>query len=329
MCGFSNPVSFKKITDLEISLVENFIRTKTLGFLTQNLCNSINENCDVLVDDDTLNQHFGTLFSQNTSSFQFQAGVILLIKELVEHVQLKVDRHGNSYYKNPEKKIIATQNRNFNAIMGIDESQLKNELEREVIGCSRQHVPDLDPDLIDVKLLVKDGKNIYGVYVYCIICNIENRKKQNLKRVFFNTNGKNKGVWVLSNFKKHLQTAHCTIAQSESTKNVKPPRKHNNLQMKQTQNPITSQSKPIDIIELGCSIEISDVGFDEHGNEDKENASLVLVNDEDFEREQNKKYDNPDDLFTQLSSQVTKVHGAVLTNTETQQSINFILNKSP
>lgn len=257
----------------------------------------------------------------------------MLIKELVKHVQLKVDKHGNSYHKNPKKKINATQNKNSNAVMEIDEIQLKNELQQKVIGYFQQYVPDLDTDLIEVKLLVKNGQNIYGE-VHCIICKIENRKKQIPKRVFFNANGKNKGVWVLSNFKKHLQNSHITVAQSKFTNLIKTPQKRKVSQKEETRKSKTSRSKSIDINELSCSIEIVEVVDsnklgDEASNEDKENASLILVNDEDFEREENKKYDDPDDLFTQLSSQVTKVHGAVLTNSESQQSINFVLNKSP
>lgn len=324
MCGLANPLSFKKITDLEISLVENFIQTKTLEFLTQNLCDSINENCDVLVDDDTLNQHFGPLFAKKTSSFQFQVGDILLIKELVGHVQLKIDKHGNSYFKNPvKKKISRTRNNNASATMEIDESQIKLKLKQKLIGYFQQYVHDLDTNLIDVELHVEDGKNIYGV-VHCVICIIENRKNQKPKRVFFNTNGKSSGVWVLSNIQTHLQT------HAKSPKNAENPRKRKDSKKKLAQKVETSQSKAIDISKLGCSIEIGDcIEADEPLNEDKENASVILTNDEDFVRVAKERYDNPDDLFTQLSLQVTKVHAAVLTKSEAQENINFVLNKSP
>lgn len=334
MCGFANPLSFKKITDLEISSVENFIRTKTLGFLTQNLCDSIDESITsqyVLVDPDTLHQHFGPLFAQNTSSFRFQVGDVLLIKELVMHVQLKVDKHGNSYFMKPKKaKTIATQNKNAATTMEIDESQLKFELEQKVIGYCQKYVSDLDTNLIEVELHAEDGKNIYGD-VHCMICRNENRKNQKPKRVFFNKGIKNKGVWVLSNFKKHLDT-HGTNGQLNddgcSAKTVKTPRKRK-VPGKKLNPKVETQTKHTDISELACSIEIVEVPVaEEHGNVCTGDKSVILMNDDDLERISEEMCDNPDDLFTQMSSQVTKTHEAVLTNTEHQEKIQFRLNKS-
>lgn len=330
MCGLAHPVSFQKVTDLEISLVENFIRTKTLGFLIKNLCDSIDKNCDALVDDDELKQYFGALFVKNTTGFEFSFGDKLLIKEIVNHVQLKSNKHGNSYFKNPtKKKIDAAQNNNGTATMEIDKNQLTLQLEQKVIRYFRRYVVDFDTDLIDVGLRVEDGKTIYGD-VHCVICKIEKRKKQKPKGVYFNTNGKGKGVWVLSNLDKHMKQIHSTNAPSKSTKNVKTPRKRKVPKKKPTQTVEMSQTTPIDISTLGCSIEIHDaIDADEPENEDKENASVIMTNDDDLRRVEKQRHDNPDDLFTQLSSQVTKVQEGVLTKSEAQENINFVLNKSP
>lgn len=334
MCGFANPLSFKKITDLEISSVQNFIRTKTLGFLTQNLCDSIDENITsqyVLVDPDTLHKHFGPLFAQNTSSFRFQVGDVLLIKELVNHVQLKVDKHGNSYFTKPKKaKTIAIQNNNAATTMEIDEIQLKCELEQKVIGYCQKYVPDLETNLIQVELHAEDGKNIYGD-VHCMLCRIENRKNQKPKRVFFNKGAKNKGVWVLSNFKKHLNS-HGTNDQLNddggSAKTVKTPRKRK-VSGKKLNSKVETQTKHTDISQLACSFEIVEVPVaEENGNSCTADESVILVNDQDLERMAEEMCDNADDLFTQLSSQVTKSHEAVLTNTEPQEKIQVRLNKS-
>lgn len=342
MCGFANPISFKKITDSEISLVEKFIQTKTLGFLTQNACDSIDENCDAivdgtcdaLVDDDTLCQYFGPLFAQNASSFRFQVGDILLIKELVNHVQLKVEKHGHSYFKNTKKKqkekSNANHEQNVDSIEEFDEHQLKCDLEQKVIGYFQKYVPELDVNTVDVGLNLKDGKygkqNMYGL-VHCAICKLENRNKLNPTRVFFNTNNKSKGVWVLANLDKHLKSKHSKISQSKVVKKYSTPRKRKGAH--KTSKEVTQAietSKAIDMSQLGCSIEI--VEFEEIENEDKENASLILVSDQNIEREKNMKNDSPDDLFTQLSSQVTKVHQTVLTKSEKQNDMNFVLGNT-
>lgn len=96
MSGYGNPISFKKITDEDISVVEASIREKTLGILTQNLSDSIPGECDVLVDDEQLIDYFGPIFAQNTCSFVFQPGDILLIKDLVDHVKRIADDGGTN-----------------------------------------------------------------------------------------------------------------------------------------------------------------------------------------------------------------------------------------
>lgn len=339
MCGFANPISFKKITDSEISLVEQFIRTNTLQFLTQNASDSIDENCDVLVDDDTLNQYFGPMFAQNTSSFRFQVGDVVLIKELVNHVQLKVEKHGHSYFKNTKKKtkekINAIQKQNVDAdtIEEIDEHRLKVELEQKVIEYFKKYVPESNVDTVDVALDMKDEKHIYGL-VHCSICKLKNRAKLSPNRVFLNTKNSSRGVWVLGNFKKHLETKHSTNSQPKPTKENSTPRRRKRVRKskKVTQKCETPMKEAIDISTLACSIEIVEVdevgSEDVANNEDKENSSLILVSEQNGEREKNMKTDSPDDLFAQLSSQVTKVHEAVLTNTEKQIDMDFVLNNT-
>lgn len=96
MCGFANPLSFKNITDAEISIVEHFIKNRTMDFLRQKMIESINEQCDVVVDDEELIDHFGELYAHNQDSFMFHAGDIILIKKLVAHVQNIVDCNGKN-----------------------------------------------------------------------------------------------------------------------------------------------------------------------------------------------------------------------------------------
>lgn len=95
MSGFGNPLSFKSITDVEINAVEMFIRENTFDFLTKQYCDvSINNECNVSIDDEQLIDYFGPLYANDTSSFQFQLGERVLIKEMVNYVKSKVNEGG-------------------------------------------------------------------------------------------------------------------------------------------------------------------------------------------------------------------------------------------
>lgn len=188
MSGYGNPISFKKITDKDISIVEASIREKTLGILVQNLSDSIREECDVLVDDEQLVDYFGPIFAQNTCSFVFQPGDILLIKDLVDHVKTIADEGGNNkglhnFAQNSVQHKSQRGRRRFQSqkfpflrhnktVAQIDESRLKSELFKKISALIKSHntnqsadCSDLCADSIDdsiVKIDFANGNKIFG-----------------------------------------------------------------------------------------------------------------------------------------------------------------------
>lgn len=315
MAGYAHPLAFKAITDAEILKAEQFVREKTLSILQKNYHDSINEeNCDVLIDDDQLRDYFGDLYAQDTTSFRFEAGDILLIKELVDHVKQIADGNGKNtglrHFTNekipaPKKRRVATTK---TAVL-IDHNQIKMDLEEKVSDCFRSHVVSTEENSLNigqVKVEVNTkGDKVYGL-ISCIFCEAENKKKP--KRVYYNCRGEGSGSWVMSNFISHLQNMHSLSAQA------------NEIECSDARKIETDE-----IEDLICNDDELDAN--ENSSEIGDDSSVILVDagvkQNDIVR------DDPDVLFIQLSSQITNIMAAVLSNRDKKENINFCLGKSP
>lgn len=196
MAGYAHPMAFKAITDDEISKAERFVREKTLSILQKNMNDSINEggDCDVLIDDEQLRDYFGDLYAQDTISFKFEAGDILLIKELVDYVKQVADRNGKNtgfrYFINENisvpKKSRAPKS---NAVVLVDHQKLKMDLEEKVSKCIQLHVSGIKLNSLNMEQvaveLFTEGEKFYGD-IFCNVCKAENKINQKPKRVYYN-----------------------------------------------------------------------------------------------------------------------------------------------
>lgn len=336
MCGFANPLSFKHVTDAEILLVETFIRENTMKFLEQKmrdtLGDSINELCDVLVDDELLIDHFGELYANNRDSFMFHAGDVILIKELVEHVKQIVDEKGKNtglaFFQNSKRIRKKTSKKSANPKQKVFKmltrptegdslgDNLKNELIRKITTCFSPYMTDVhkNNELMNISECVvvlnsDDGLKIYGD-VTCIICKFEDRVNQKPKRVYYNKKSENKGCWVLSNIVKHLQIQHSPSVELD---------KNNQQQSDLTniENKIASEND--------AEFNITNIQEEHYILEDNGNLSLIMVDDSELKVVENSDQDNPQILYSQLSEQVVKVMAASMKNNETcsQMEIGF------
>lgn len=317
MAGYGHPMAFKAMNDEHILKTEKFIREKTLNILQQNLNQTVNkeqcEDCEVLLDDDELRDYFGDLYAQNPSSFQFEAGDVLLIKELIDHVKTVADRNGKNTglghfaKRNTDAQSVTVkvrQNRNVNlfpkqkkkqqVLPQLDENQLKIELEQKALTSFNLYVSEgISAEQMIVRVRQENGK-IYGEVV-CVLC-----KSNKPKRVSFNPS-QTHGCWVLSNLVKHLETVHGlhpiveTVDHSLATQEIT-----------DDKNVVADQ-------------------IDENLNGD---ASLIIL--EEFSAKGNEiKHDDLEQLYTQLSTQLTNVTAAVLQNSDQEEEIKFTLNKAP
>lgn len=315
MAGYAHPMAFKAITDDEILKAERFVREKTLSILQKNMNESINEgeNCEVLIDDEQLRDYFGDLYAQDTTSFKFEAGDVLLIKELVDYVKQVADRNGKNtglrHFTN-EKVSMPKKSRALksNAVVLVDHQRLKMDLEQKVSKCIQLHVPGIKLNSFNIEQvaveLFTEGEKVYGDII-CNVCNAENKKNQKPKRVYYNLRKGGSGSWVMSNFVTHLIKMHPASTQS------------NDMEC-----PVAEIVEMDAANNLACNENESEA----NGNE---NASVIFV-DDGMSRDINKTIrDDPDILFKQLSSQITGTMATVLKNGDEKENINFCLGKSP
>lgn len=81
LTGYGNAISFKHISQKEITGIENFVRKNALQLSTK-----FANNKDI----------FGDIHHANPSQFQFRPGDVKLIEELVNHVKMKTDEKGTN-----------------------------------------------------------------------------------------------------------------------------------------------------------------------------------------------------------------------------------------
>lgn len=319
--GYGNPISFKKITDEDISVVEASIREKTLGILTQNLSDSIPGECDVLVDDEQLIDYFGPIFAQNTCSFVFQPGDILLIKDLVDHVKRIADDGGTNeglhhFAQNIEqqkskrgRQKIHSQKfpilKHNKTVAQIDQSRLKSELLKKISALVKSYTMNQSAESADltadstVKIDIVNGNKIFGL-VFCPICKTEN-KHGKPKRVYYNFKRNGHGCWVLSNFDGHLKKMH---------------------ELK------TDDSKCEVDKAIGCEDDMEHVNVEEIEVDIGHVDDVIVVNEHELVELKNNMALH-DVLYGQFSHQITNTMAAVLKNNDTHEQIEFIVGKSP
>lgn len=304
MTGYAHPIAFKAITDEHILKTEQFVAEKTLQILQQNLHDSIIEkNCDVLIDDDELHDYFDDLYAQNPATFKFGPGDVLLIKELVDHVKTIADRNGKNtglghfaVKAKSKRKVSAKQTRQHRPTAHLfpekrakiinvqrNENQLKTELQQKVLNLFNLYAADTEYSSVNMEQIYIELSTVENkIYsdVFCVFCETQN-VKQKTKRVVFNSS-KGKGCWVLSNLTKHLENFH-------------------NLKTRVNATTIAITVQPDDnSMDIKPAIQ-NDQGPDENGNES------VVILEEIPNRNKNIKHDDPEQLFNQLSSQLTNV----------------------
>lgn len=228
MCGYANPLVFKEVDDSDILAVQEFIKNRTMNILSTDLHESIGGECDVLVDEQKLDEFFGPIYKNDTNNFEFRAGDKKLIKQIVSYVKNAVDGNGvNSGIKhfmpkrNPSKRKapilknkIEINNGEACEVDMIDADhslELKTSLFKKIIDCCKLFkvnelvdLENVDPNIVSVSM--KNGQ-IYGD-VHCIVCqNNTSNERQKTKRVSFHS-GTNSSYWIPSNFITHLKKTH-------------------------------------------------------------------------------------------------------------------------
>lgn len=289
--------------------------------LENQLEKSMDMDCEV--NDESISSIFGDHFKSNPSQFEFRDGDKTLIKALVEHVKNLVDGNGQNKglhrfkfvtkrrMKKSRKcipKIASSTLSTLDTIAVTDSPQvdskqfetLKELLFNRILACMKEyrvneHVEDSAFELVDQSIIEiqmdKKKNQIYGTVV-CIICKAENDNSKP-KRVYYDESEKSSG-WVISNYQKHLKTAHKLLAaklnhQVESQKS---------LNEKSLKDELLDENS-----ESICMLE----------------TTIELVSMENKNAEHIKNEDNW--LYTQIANQITKMMEAVLSNGDNEQLV--------
>lgn len=329
MCGFANPISFKNITEDHIRQVENFIKEKCLIILQNRLAESFGEECDVLVAENDMQDHFGIYADGDVSLFEFQAGDIVLIKGLVDHVNQIINEKGLHHFrKRFTAQKVAETKRMKTTVEIID---LKSQLLQKVIAlftvANRLNETTFPIEEITQDFVIIHNDNEQQIHgeIVCIACNIEpnRKKKSNPKKVAYHIDRNGNGCWVMSNFKTHLQRSHHLIIE-----NVRPKKVCAKLSDDPTCVVDGSHSTDQKIDSIGDDANNIEYVTDKV-NDDAEDASVVITNDDDIRRIEEADTDTQTTLISQLSEQTTNVLASILNHKEQQEKMDFVLGKSP
>lgn len=315
IAGFGNPLSFKSITDEQIGAIEDFIRKNVFEYLTKEFCDvSVDNEYQVDIDDEILMDYFGPLYAHNTASFQFRPGDKMRIKEIVNYVKNKVDEGGSNknlkFFVNKQRlKQQSKQKEELKTPAEFNEDESKRMLIEKVVPYFVQAGVDEEQFGEIVKIHISDKGKVYGD-IFCAICKKENRKNKKAKRVCCNFAGKTKGVWVLSNFFKHLNTVHKINVHHNRKRNV---------------TALNADVLPDDHISSDAN------ESPDEEREEENDASLIVVDDKELKSkiQESKTCDTPTILYSQISTQITKVLEAVYSNNEAQSKMHFIVNGLP
>lgn len=356
MCGFANPISFKNITDGHIRQVESFIKGKCLIILQNRLSESFGEECDALVAENDMQDHFGMYADGDVSLFEFQAGDVVLIKELVHHVNRIINEKGLHHFR----KRLATQKvaevkPMKNTIEIVD---LKSQLLQKVIALfaaanqlndTTFAIEEINEDFVSIHN--DDGRQIHGEIV-CIACNIDRKEKSKPKKISYNIDRNGNGCWVMSNFKKHLERSHHLIIEKKRLAKVRAKLSDGHTDVVDGSQCSDHKidlngTEPNNIPNVPDNVENgtrnTDHKIDSNGNDteptmiqnvpddfnDDGHTSVEITNDEDLRRIEEADNDTQATLLNQLSKQTTDVLASTLNHNDQQEEMDFVLGKSP
>lgn len=325
LSGYANALVFKSITDDDIDAVENFIRNEVFTYLAKSKADAMNESDksgfvehdDVLVDDENLLDHFGQLYASQPEMFRFQPGDRILIKALVEKVKNIVDGKGintglREFIKAKKRMKIKKTNKKLSKRQTmhttpakLDElniESLKSDLVQKVKNCMYSHKADsmFDVDLENdihgdsVEVYIKSGL-VHGK-VRCIICDEKKKRKNVSKRVHYSS-GSNWLGWILSIFSTHLKKTHGLIFHERKTELVENARELDELEEK------------------------NDVA-------DSENSVVCLDASVKHENEVSFFLEISNNIYTQLSTQITLLMAVILKYSESQAKMDFQLDNN-
>lgn len=316
MNGFGNALTFKDVNEEDIMTVEAFVRNELLKILSNNASESIGEDCDALVDEQQMLDHFGEAYKEQPENFKFLSGHKKLIRNVAAHVKRLVDGKGENkglkFFQpklilpkraiKSEPKLHTTQDVPTPNVLNEETltelmPQLKSSLFTKVMECLKQYkvnqqmvIDDVDEGIVSV--FIEDGQ-VYG-NIQCIICQNnpkKNKHNQKPKRVSYHTDEISQ-YWVASNFTTHLKRVHKLRADVQKVE--------------------LKTDHTADIVQNNQDEILNEMALDE-------SLQIVSAQNVSFPHIKTR------DIYDQISSQITAMSKAVLDNNENEDTMKISL----
>lgn len=318
---------FQNIDDDDINYVQNFIKTTLFGLLVKKCTADYEEDCEVVVDESQMTDHFGCFYADKPQEFSFNRGERKYIKELVAHVHKTVEKKGLVYFKykqplqnksnivdrpseiNRESNLMGSSIRTKkipDILSRYSVDALKTKLFEKMVECLKFYEAGTENVTENLARVNIKGDSIIGE-LSCVLC----KRKTNSKpiRVYYQQK-QNSEFWVLSNFQKHLKRIHSKTDSDNLAKDSTSIILNKIVEKSQKQDTLATETE--------CDAEC-----DKREVTVFENCSSLLKKNMD-----ESVCDNTGlHLYEQISSQITKMHETVLTKNEKLEEMQFILNE--
>lgn len=333
LSGYCNALIFKDLTATDIETIEKFMRERALERTATAFSESLDENCDVLVDEEQMNGVFGENYANHPEQFEFSPGEKKLLMTLASHVKKLVDGNGkntglalfNEKKKQRTKKLLRVRNVNHDeAILAERQSQtstptqmqncdLSKKLFERLLSCLDSYA--IDPNgwtEESVTVNSSSGDKITGG-IKCSFCG-ENQKPTS---VFFNMT-KRSGHWVVANFEKHLEKRHKLVKLKHLKTEV--------VELKYE--PVQQNESKLDVVANDDALETMDSMPIDNETEQPQNqlndsVQYLGVVSESATLQANNNTDNW--LYKQISEQIQEMVAANLINNESEASMEINL----
>lgn len=316
--------------------------------------------CDVSqCDANQLVDYFGEIYASNPSNFRFVIGDKKMIRLIRDHLIKMQNEKGTKYMrrfrKKPDRKnkVIHAPNNEFHDTDDVDDTDaaLSTELSISLLQKLKTSMKSFGIDDAIVQSMtqnsvsVKTVDGIVAAEIFCALCQNDTTKKRKLngKKVFYKS-GANSKFWVLSNFTEHLKSVHkiacqpvrknheCDIQNNDSRElkkmlltgtgsNVRPTKRtvknENDEQNLDTVKASTSTAQEKEIEEMASkhnfTIEYVEVDVDEEAQ-----CSAT----------QHSSSDQTGLMFRQISTQLSKMLTATLSNSDQIEEMAFELTEN-
>lgn len=315
--------------------MENYIKDNALCDVINKFNETVDDECEFVLDDEQLNDIYGPRHASNPAKFKFELGDKKMIRQLASHVKGIVDENGKlkglGHFEMKKKKkdtkqlISITKQKRPNPKASNCQESIEM-LHSKLYARIQNYLKELNVDFTDFNkdMVTVEPNRIFGA-VNCILCTSE-MKKSSSKRVYYHF-GSRSSFWTISNFKAHIESVHTSNIKKfpvkEKKTDVKKKRNGKLKSEKVTKHKNKMYESDTPTANLNSNSKPNKSSCNETFDESLE--MVVIENDTENDMLMD---ENILSFAEQFFNQINKMVGYVLINGEGQQQMNFQLKNN-